>query len=197
MLTVPRPPASLTAAASFAVFVAWRMLGGVAIGFASNLSPMYIAEIAPARLRGQLVTINNLAIVAGSFVAILVAYGLARSNLAGSWRWMFASQIVPVLGLMAGLCFVPNSPRWLAQAGRFSEASEILVRVYGAGPAAIGAILGSAIPLARALTEPWQYAILGSAAMLLLVLKRGVVLTLLLAAAAGIILAAAGAALPR
>jgi chromate transporter len=67
----------------------------------------------------------------------------------------------------------------------------------GAGPAAIGAILGSAIPLARALTETWQYAILGGAAVLLLVLKRGVVLTLLAAAAAGVILAAAGASLPH
>jgi sugar porter (SP) family MFS transporter len=124
-------------AGGIAAFDAFRFLGGVGVGLSSVVSPMYIAEIAPARLRGQLVTINNLAIVAGSFVAILVAYGLARSNLAGSWRWMFASQIVPVLGLMAGLCFVPNSPRWLAQAGRFSEASEILVRVNGAGPAAI------------------------------------------------------------
>ena len=66
----------------------------------------------------------------------------------------------------------------------------------GTGPAAIGAILGSAIPLARALTEPWQYAVLGAAAILLLALHRGVVLTLLLAAATGIILGAAGAALP-
>jgi chromate transporter len=66
----------------------------------------------------------------------------------------------------------------------------------GTGPAAIGAILGSAIPLARALTEPWQYAVLGGAAILLLALRRGVVLTLLLAAAAGIILGAAGTALP-
>ncbi len=66
----------------------------------------------------------------------------------------------------------------------------------GTGPAAIGAILGSAIPLARALTEPWQYAVLGGAAILLLALHRGVVLTLLLAAATGIILGAAGVALP-
>jgi chromate transporter len=67
----------------------------------------------------------------------------------------------------------------------------------GTGPAAIGAILGSAIPLARALTEPWQYAVLGGAAILLLALRRGVVLTLLLSAATGVILAAAGAALPH
>jgi sugar porter (SP) family MFS transporter len=124
-------------AGGIAVFDAFRFLGGVGVGLSSVVSPMYIAEIAPARLRGQLVTINNLAVVVGSFAAILVAYGLARSNLAGHWRWMFASQIVPVLGLMAGLCFVPNSPRWLAQAGRFGEASDILERVNGVGPAAI------------------------------------------------------------
>jgi len=124
-------------AGGIAAFDAFRFLGGVGVGLSSVVSPMYIAEIAPARLRGQLVTINNLAIVVGSFAAILVAYGLAKSNLAGNWRWMFASQIVPVLGLMVGLCFVPNSPRWLAQAGRFSEASAILERVNGKEPAAI------------------------------------------------------------
>jgi len=124
-------------AGGIAVFDAFRFLGGVGVGLSSVVSPMYIAEIAPARLRGQLVTINNLAIVVGSFAAILVAYGLAKSNLAGNWRWMFASQIVPVIGLMIGLCFVPNSPRWLAQAGRFSEASAILERVNGKEPAAI------------------------------------------------------------
>ena len=67
----------------------------------------------------------------------------------------------------------------------------------GAGPAAIGAILGAAIPLARALDEPWQFGILGAAAILLFVLRRGVVLTLLLAGAAGALIAVAGAALPR
>jgi SP family arabinose:H+ symporter-like MFS transporter len=124
-------------AGGIAAFDAFRFLGGVGVGLSSVVSPMYIAEIAPAHIRGRLVTINNLAIVAGSFVAILVAYSLARSNPAGNWRWMFASQIVPVMGLMAGLCFVPNSPRWLAQAGRFGEASQILERVNGAAQAAI------------------------------------------------------------
>jgi chromate transporter len=107
-----------------------------------------------------------------------------------------------VLGgiLAAVIAFSPSFAFVLLGARHFDRLrGNQRVRAFldGAGPAAIGAILGSAIPLARALTEPWQYAILGSAAMLLLVLKRGVVLTLLLAAAAGIILAAAGAALPR
>jgi len=124
-------------ASGIIAFDVCRFLGGVGVGLSSVVSPMYIAEIAPARIRGRLVTINNLAIVAGSFAAILVAYSLARSNQAGSWRWMFASQIVPVLGLMVGLCFVPNSPRWLAQAGRFGEASQILERVNGATQAAV------------------------------------------------------------
>jgi chromate transporter len=67
----------------------------------------------------------------------------------------------------------------------------------GAGPAAIGAILGSAVTLARELTQPWQYALLAAAAVVLLVLRRGVVLTLLVAAAAGMILVTAGLALPQ
>ena len=107
-----------------------------------------------------------------------------------------------VLGgiLAAVIAFSPSFAFVLLGArhfGRLRCNQRVRAFLDGAGPAAIGAILGSAIPLARALTEPWQYAILGSAAMLLLVLKRGVVLTLLLAAAAGIIRAAAGAALPR
>ena len=107
-----------------------------------------------------------------------------------------------VLGgiLAAVIAFSPSFAFVLLGArhfGRLRGNQRVRAFLDGAGPAAIGAILGSAIPLARALTEPWQYAILGSAAMLLLVLKRGVVLTLLLAAAAGIIRAAAGAALPR
>jgi len=124
-------------AGGIAAFDACRFLGGVGVGLSSVVSPMYIAEIAPARLRGRLVTINNLAIVVGSFAAILVAYGLAGRNIPAGWRWMFASQLVPVLGLIVGLCFVPNSPRWLAEAGRFTEAATILTRVNGARQAAV------------------------------------------------------------
>jgi chromate transporter len=107
-----------------------------------------------------------------------------------------------VLGgvLAAAVAFSPSFAFILLGAGQFDRLrGNQAARAFldGAGPAAIGAILGSAIPLARALTEPWQYAILAGAAVLLLALRRGVILTLLLAAAAGVILAAAGAALPH
>jgi chromate transporter len=107
-----------------------------------------------------------------------------------------------VLGgvVAAVVAFSPSFTFVLLGANRFDRLrADHRVRAFldGAGPAAIGAILGAAISLARALTEPWQYAILGAAAIILLALRRGVVLTLLAAAAGGIILAAAGAALPQ
>jgi chromate transporter len=107
-----------------------------------------------------------------------------------------------VLGgiLAAVVAFSPSFAFILLGARHFDRLrGNRTVRAFleGAGPAAIGAILGSAIPLARVLTEPWQFAVLGGAAILLLVLKRGVVLTLLLAAATAIVLSAAGAALPH
>jgi chromate transporter len=101
--------------------------------------------------------------------------------------------------LAAVIAFSPSFAFILLGAGRFDRLrANGTARAFldGTGPAAIGAILGSAVPLARALTEPWQYGVLGGAAILLLVLRRGVVPTLLLAAAAGLVLGAAGAALP-
>ena len=112
----------------------------------------------------------------------------------------YAAAGVPGGILAALIAFSPSFAFILLGARHFGRLrSNQAARGFldGAGPAAIGAILGSAIPLARALTQPWEYAILGGAAILLLALKRGVVLTLLAAAAAGIILAVAGAGLPR
>jgi chromate transporter len=102
--------------------------------------------------------------------------------------------------LAAAVAFAPSFGFVLAGAGRFDRIrTNPHARAFldGAGPAAIGAILGSAIPLAGSLRQPWQYAVLAAAAVLLLVLRRGVVLTLLAAAAAGVILTASGLALPR
>ena len=109
-------------------FIVWRFVGGLGIGLAATVSPMYIAEVAPAALRGRLVLVNQLAIVVGAILSAVVAYLLSDG---GHWRWMFASQAVPVAWLMLGLAFVPESPRWLAMAGRNGPALEVLTRING------------------------------------------------------------------
>jgi len=106
----------------------FRILGGVGVGVASIVSPMYISEIAPAWLRGRLVTVNQLAIVTGSLASIIVSYLLSFTE---SWRWMFASEAVPVLLLLAGLTLVPESPRWLIEKHRDAEALAVLAKIEG------------------------------------------------------------------
>jgi sugar porter (SP) family MFS transporter len=118
-------------ATSIAEFNVCRAIGGIGVALSSVVSPMYIAEIAPARIRGRLVAINQLAILIGAFASVLVSYVLAQSSVADSWRWMFASVCMPVVLLMIGLYFVPESPRWLAQKGRIAEAAAILRRIVG------------------------------------------------------------------
>jgi sugar porter (SP) family MFS transporter len=114
-------------------FIIWRFVGGMGIGLAATVSPMYIAEVAPARLRGRLVLVNQLAIVIGGTLSAVVAYLLADG---GHWRWMFASQAVPVFWLMAGLAFVPESPRWLAMVNRNDDAFGVLAKINGRSQAA-------------------------------------------------------------
>jgi sugar porter (SP) family MFS transporter len=143
---------------NFTVFIAWRILGGVAIGLASNLSPMYIAEIAPARMRGRLVSINQLTIVIGILAAQIINWWLVRHlgtemtaalgpdataaakdefirqswfGQAG-WRWMFGLTAVPSAFFLFGMFLVPESPRWLAKNGRPDAARSVLTRVGGA-----------------------------------------------------------------
>ena len=122
------------AGAGFALFIAWRMLGGVAIGLASNLSPMYIAEVAPAQARGKLVSINQLTIVIGILLAQFVNWRIAglqpcptrrqqgadRNSWDGQtgWRWMFGVTAVPSLLFLSACCSCPESPRWLAKNGQ-------------------------------------------------------------------------------
>lgn len=132
-------------AATFTMFISWRILGGVAIGLASNLSPMYIAEIAPAQLRGRLVSLNQLTIVIGILLAQFINWFLVRdlppgageAYIVGSWfgqtgwRWMFALTAVPALLFFAGMFFVPESPRWLVKNGHAPLARGILLRVGG------------------------------------------------------------------
>jgi sugar porter (SP) family MFS transporter len=116
-------------------FVLARLAGGLAIGVASLLVPLYIAEIAPARIRGRLVTLNQLAIVSGILLAYVASYYLAGLGLA-SWRWMFAIAAVPSLLFMLTLLLVPESPRWLLGQGRDAEALATLTRLNGPTAAA-------------------------------------------------------------
>jgi sugar porter (SP) family MFS transporter len=109
-------------------FIIWRFVGGMGVGLASTISPMYIAEVAPAHLRGRLVVVNQLAIVIGLSMSVLVTYVLSFGE---HWRWMFASQVAPVFCLMVGLVFVPESPRWLAAMGKFRAALAVLAKING------------------------------------------------------------------
>lgn len=108
-------------------FVIARVIGGLAIGVASAISPLYIAEISPAAVRGRLVTLNQLAIVVGILLAFVVNWRLSALG-AQSWRWMFLCAGLPALVLVFSLFAVPESPRWLVQHGRDAEALRVLVR---------------------------------------------------------------------
>ncbi len=127
---------------SFVWFIMYRIVGGFGIGIASNVSPVYIAEIAPASVRGKFVSINQLTIVLGILMAQLANWQIGAFFTTGSealstdgidwaWRWMFWAELIPA-GLFFCLSFViPESPRWLATVGRSAEADQILVRIGG------------------------------------------------------------------
>jgi sugar porter (SP) family MFS transporter len=118
-------------ASTVVLFSVARLLGGLAIGLASVLTPVYIAEISPSKNRGTLVSLNQFAIVIGILVAYLVNWQLSRLG-ENSWRWMLAVAAVPSLAFLAGLLVIPESPRWLISKGRHSEAERTLVRIFGA-----------------------------------------------------------------
>jgi SP family arabinose:H+ symporter-like MFS transporter len=119
-------------AQTITLFNAFRIMGGVGVGLCSVASPMYIAEVAPAKMRGSLGIMYQLAIVVGSTAAPLVAYVLVRMFPdTVSWRWMFGSQTVVVVVFAGFLFLLPHSPRWLARQGRFEEASQVLAKVHG------------------------------------------------------------------
>lgn len=107
-------------------FVISRLFVGAAVGISSMLVPLYIAELAPEDIRGALVTLNQLAISTGVVVAYYVDYLLAGS---GNWRWMFMSAVVPSVVLLFGLIYLPETPRWLAVHGNFSDAAAVLRRI--------------------------------------------------------------------
>ena len=133
------------AAMSFTAFVLWRIAGGIAIGMASGLSPVYIAEIAPAASRGKLVCLNELTIVLGIvaaqsvnwLIAKPVAVGASLTDIQNSWngqqawRLMFEAAVVPATVFLAGVYFIPESPRWLARHGYWERAKLVLSRFGG------------------------------------------------------------------
>jgi MFS transporter, SP family, xylose:H+ symportor len=122
--------------------VIFRTLGGIGVGAASMAVPMYIAEIAPPRIRGKMVSINQLAIVTGMLTIYFVNYLIARTgdeawNIAYGWRWMFGSELIPALLFLVLLLRVPESPRWLTEKGRSQQALDILSRLNGKQQAAL------------------------------------------------------------
>lgn len=121
----------LTAAASdFRMFVAARFIGGLAVGAASMVSPLYIAETTPHSMRGRLVALNQLAITMGILVSYLINY-LLRGMGTDNWRWMFATGIFPSVLFFVLLFLVPESPRWLLRMGRAEAARFTLRRICG------------------------------------------------------------------
>jgi SP family xylose:H+ symportor-like MFS transporter len=121
-------------------FVSFRIICGLAVGAASITSPMYIAEMSPARIRGRMVSVNQFAIVSGMLLVYFVNYYIARHgeaawNEATGWRWMFGSEAAPAVLLLALLFLVPETPRFLVAKDRAQEALGILRRVNGAAAA--------------------------------------------------------------
>jgi len=117
-------------------FIFFRILGGLGVGAASITSPMYIAEICPAKVRGRMVSVNQFAIVTGFLVVYLVNYFIALQgteawNVRLGWRWMFGSESIPAILLLVLLFFVPESPRFLAKQRRSDAALRILARIGG------------------------------------------------------------------
>ena len=130
---------------SFTLFNVFRLVGGFAIGIASSLSPMYIAEIAPAHLRGRFVSINQLTIVLGILASQIVNWQIAEPVAMGAthdmireswngqtgWRWMFWAMTVPAALFFMFSFILPESPRWLASSGRCEAALKVFTRIGG------------------------------------------------------------------
>ena len=130
------------ASGSLPWFIFYRILGGVGIGIASNLSPMYIAEVSPAGVRGRFVSINQLTIVLGILAAQIVNWLIAEPVTVGEnilaswngqlgWRWMFWACTAPSVLFFVTIFFIPESPRWLATRLNYERAGNILARIGG------------------------------------------------------------------
>jgi SP family xylose:H+ symportor-like MFS transporter len=156
-------------APTLGVFVAFRILGGLGIGSASIISPMYIAEISPARIRGKMVTVNQFAIVTGMLLVYFVNYFIARQgteewNQTDGWRWMFGSGTFPSLFLLVALVFIPETPRWIALHAHngIERARNIMIRIGGEEYAQeelrgiLRSVEPSSSPLAELLAKPFR-----------------------------------------
>ncbi len=130
---------------AYSPFIFYRLLGGLGIGLASAISPMYIAEIAPANMRGRLVAINQLTIVIGILAAQVINFLIAEEvpenasdnfilnswNGQIGWRWMFWAETVPAFSFFLLAFFIPESPRYLVKSGNPSKAFQILEKIGG------------------------------------------------------------------
>ena len=121
-------------------FILYRVLGGLAVGAASVMSPAYISEVSSARYRGRLATVQQIAIIGGLFAAFLSNYLLAKHAGASvnplwlgfeAWRWMFWIEIAPAAVFLVALLFIPESPRYLMVKARVADAEKVLTRLYG------------------------------------------------------------------
>ena len=118
------------------IFIAYRIIGGIGVGLASMLSPLYIAEIAPAESRGKLVSMNQFAIIFGMLVVYFVNYYISKQGDASwlqtiGWRWMFASEIIPASLFVGFLLLVPDTPRSLMLKNQPEKALDVLEKVNG------------------------------------------------------------------
>jgi len=126
------------------IFVTARIIGGMAVGAASVLSPAYISEVAPANIRGRMTTVQQIMIISGLTAAFVVNYYLAAAAGASTemlggleaWRWMYLMQAIPAAVFLLALFLIPESPRYLVSKGRDGEAESVLTRLFGADTAA-------------------------------------------------------------
>jgi SP family sugar porter-like MFS transporter len=132
-------------ASGYAIFIVYRLVGGVGIGLASTLSPMYIAEVSPAKYRGRFVSLNQLTIVIGILLAQIVNWLIAdfvpehfsNADILNSWngqmgwRFMFWAEVIPAILFLILMFFVPESPRWLAKSNKLHSVINILTRIGG------------------------------------------------------------------
>ena len=130
------------ATSSFLWFILFRIIGGFGIGIASNVSPVYIAEVAPAPVRGKFVSLNQLTIVVGILLAQIINWqiglsfesdtqGISADGIAWAWRWMFWMELIPALLFFLFAFLIPESPRWLAIHNQWERSAQILTKIGG------------------------------------------------------------------